>query len=133
MKKFLLAALLAGVGWLCPAKARANQFALPQETSTTTYSVNASLVLSTPTVSNAMNCIQHLTITSLTAGTTFDYLTNGTTIYSFGLSSGVPFDSQWTSQSAMCGSPGQQTTAVVAGGVSYIISAEAFTTKGWSP
>lgn len=145
MRKFLIAGLLAGVGWLCPVKAQAVQFSLPYVTAQSTTIASATLVLSTNTlVSTAyMHCIQHVTVQSNTANSQFiittatvtstGTLSPDTTSYAVTLSSGVPYDSQWSTQSAWCGPPYNQVNLKVTNGGTYTISAEEFTSKGWAP
>ena len=132
MKKIILAAMMAGALLLLPKLSQAQQFSLPQYTSSQTTVMNGFIYLATPTVSNAMNCIQHLTAYATVGGAQFNVLSLGTTIYTISVSTGLPYDSQWGSQTALCGSPGQQMTIDESGTSGlYIISIEAFTSKGW--
>ena len=154
MKKLLSATaiVLIALAFFWPSRAPAQQFALPALISISTTSTNASIVLSTTAMglpassvyppSQYYPCIQHLTVTSVNAGTFMlvtatvtasNTLSAGTTNYSVVLSSGVPYDSQWAPQAAWCAQPGNQLSLVVTGGGAYTISCEAFTTKGWNP
>lgn len=145
MKKLFLAIFMAGILWACPRPARAVQFSLPYVTQQSTTIANATLILATsPFVSTAYyHCLQHVTVQSNTAGAQFiittDTITSSgtlstdTTSYVVGLSSGLPYDTQWGNLGAWCGPANNQVNLKVLNGGVYTISCEEFTSKGWSP
>ena len=132
MRKLILTAMVALACIFMPTRSHALQFTLPQITALTTSYTNASVTLSTPTQTNVMNCIQHITAETNANAAQLNYLSNGATIDTVILSSGVPYDSQWFTQGALCGTAGNQMTISVSAGT-YTVSVEAFTTKGWAP
>lgn len=141
MKKFLF-----GVAWgvmvFCPLRSHATQFVIPNITSQSTTTTNASIVFSTNVASGQyMSCLQHLTVSDNAAGTfgiSFATVTSqrtlspATTTYAVILSSGVPYDTQWGDMGAYCGPPNTQMTLFVTSG-NYVISCEQFVSKGMVP
>lgn len=141
MKKFLI-----GVAWavmvLMPLRAHALQFDIPQRTQQSTTTTNASIVFSTANAKGTyMNCLQHVTVTDTIAGTfgisfatvtASNTLSASTTSYAVVLSSGVPYDTQWSQYRAYCTPPNTQMTLFVTSG-NYTISAEQFTSQGLAP
>lgn len=138
--------LLIGTAWavlvLLPLRVHAVQFDIPQRTQQSTTTTNASIVFSTANVPNPyMNCLQHVTVTDTVAGTfgisfatvtAQNTLSAATTSYAVVLSSGVPYDTQWSEYRAYCTPPNTQMTLFVTSG-NYTISCEQFTSKGLAP
>ena len=138
--------LLIGIAWavmvFIPLRAHALQFDIPQRTYQSTTTTNASIVFSTANANGSyMNCLQHVTVTA-NAGSTFGIsfatvtvsrtLSAATTSYAVLLSSGVPYDSQWSQYRAYCTPPNTQMTLFVTSG-NYTISCEQFTSQGLAP
>lgn len=144
MKKLLLGGFVFLATFICSPRAHAIQFSLPYITQQSTTNTSASLVFSTAGFNSTqiMNCFQHVTAQTNTSNTQFLFvvatvtasntLSLGATQYAVGLSSGIPYDSQWGNLGAWCGPPNSQVTLTVTGGT-FVISAEQFTSKGWSP
>lgn len=143
MKKLILAVCVAVAGILFLSRSDATQFDIPQITYQSTTTTNGALILSTVAfVSPAyMHCLTHVTVSGTSAGqfqivtatiTASNTLSPATTSYVVVLSSGVPYDSQWSQYRAWCGPPNNQVTLQVSAG-NYTISCEEFTTKGLAP
>ena len=141
MKKFLIGAAWA-VMVLMPLCAHALQFDIPQRTFLSTTTTNASIVFSTANVKGPdITCRQHITVSDTLAGTfgisfatvtASNTLSPATTAYAVVLSSGVPFDTQWSQYRAFCTPPNTQMNLFVTSG-NYVISAEQFTSQGLAP
>jgi hypothetical protein len=156
MKKFLLPGILAGLFLFLPLRSQANPLDVPTggsgglgwipapdeistATVTTGYFVDAStfgVSLTTPSV-GYQYCVSHVVVTAPTPGFfemwwSSGTLLPGTTDFIVSLSSGVPYDTQWSYRTPYC-APQNDLLNFFASVSGSTMTVEGYSFKGFNP